>query len=483
MAANELEQAFATFLQDHEQNPALKNDLKAFLLARPRVERVESLIPVEDYELRLALIDSIRAELQLFRGPEKPDLTGLEFSYLINMPLDKLRSLKGVLPDLSVAFEPVINKLGNATWWFLQKAAYKIEFPEQSQDNSSAKTVSAKGKAPRRVTPQGSVTKPGSSSKSPASGQRSASHGNTLLKAIANASVASSVATRKGTEVNRSDRLQKECLELDGNYCVVTGASNPHVCHIVPFAWSKHEQNLEFTKRLMPALQLVIDIQPPELKREAMGKLQEGVGCTDRLWNLVCLSPQLHKWWDHAYFGLKYYGRNDSEEEGFVEIHLQFVWMPRNISQFATKQIALDQQAHPSTSLSASLNHHYGGQTMTPCSDSTCNDCQAIRRVKAYDLATNRPIMKGQIVVVKRRKEHASLFIAMIEFQWAVIRAAAMSGGALVLDELLSSSDEDSDGGEVVEEETEVPAEGEEEDPQATADIVHDWMAKIPDGC
>ncbi|KAF4494886.1 hypothetical protein FAGAP_8983 [Fusarium agapanthi] len=481
MATNELEQSFATFVQDHEQNPPLKNDLQAFLLARPRVERVESLIPVEDYELRLAFIDGIRAESQLFRGPEKPDLTGLEFSYLINMPLDKLRSLRELLPDSSGNLQTFINNLGNATWWFLQKAAYKIEFPEQSQDNSSAKTVSAKGKVPQRVTPQGSVTKPGSSSKSHASGKRSASGGNTLLKAIANPSVASSVATSKGTEVGRSEALRKECLELDGNYCVVTGASDPHVCHIVPFAWSKHDKNFEVTKRLMPALQLVIDIQPPELKREAMGKLKEGVGCTDRLWNLVCLSPQLHKWWDHAYFGLKYYGRNDSEEEGFVEIHLQFVWMPRNMSQFATKQVALDQQAHPSTSLSASLNHHYGGQTMTPCSDSTCNDCQAIRRVKAYDLATNRPIMNGQIVVVKRRKEHASLFIAMIQFQWAVIRAAAMSGGALVLDELLSPIDEDSDGGEVVEEETEVPAEGEEEDPRAISEAVYDWMTKIPD--
>ncbi|KAF5703871.1 hypothetical protein FMUND_12813 [Fusarium mundagurra] len=407
--------------------------------ARPRVDRVESLIPVEDYELRLALIESIRAELQLFRGPEKPGLTGLEFSYLINMPLDTLRNLKVLLPDLSSAFEPVINKLGNATWWFLQKDAYKIEFPEQSQDNSSAKTVSAKGKAPQRVTPQGSVTKPGSSSKSHASGKRSASGANTLLKTIANPSVASSVATRKGTEVGQSEALRKECLELDGNHCVVTGASDPHVCHIVPFAWSKHEKNFEVTKRLMPALQLVIDIQPPELKREAMGKLQEGVGCTDRLWNLVCLSPQLHEWWDHAYFGLKHYGRTGSAEEGYVEIHLQFMWMPRNISRLATKRINLDQQADRSTGLLADLSHHYGGQAMAPCSELSCNDCQAIRRVKAYDLTTNRPVVSGEIIVVKRSKADAPLFEAMIKIQYAIIRAAAMSGGALAPDELVSS--------------------------------------------
>ncbi|KAF5590904.1 uncharacterized protein FSUBG_10633 [Fusarium subglutinans] len=431
--------------------------------SRPRVERVESLLPLEDYELRLELIESIRAELERFRGPEKPDLTGLEFTYLINMPLDKLRSLKEMLPDTSGHLQAMINKLGNATWWFLQKAAHKIEFPERPHANSSAK-----GKAPQRVTSLGSVSKPASSSKSHASGRRSASDGSTLRKIISNPSVAgsatSSVATSKSTEADRSECLKKVCLEFDGNCCVVTGASNPQVCHIVPFAWSKHQKNFEVTKRLMPALQLVIDIQPPKLKREAMDKLLLGVGCTDRLWNLVCLSPQLHEWWDHAYFGLMHYGSNDSEEDGFVEIHLQFVWMPRNISQFATKQIALDQQAHPSTSLSAGLNHHYGGQTMKPCSDLSCNECQAIRKVKAHDI-TNRPIVNGQIIVVKRRKEDAPLFEAMIKIQYAIIRAAAISGGALAPGEL---RDEDLDEGEA--------GEIEKEDPVPTAKRIEDWL-------
>ncbi|KAF5681709.1 hypothetical protein FCIRC_5435 [Fusarium circinatum] len=343
--------------------------------SRPRVERVESLIPVEDYQLRLELIESIRAELERFRGPENPDLTRLEFTYLINMPLEKLRPFKVLFRDVTLALEPLISNMGPATWWFLQKN----ELPEESQNNSSAST---------------------------------------------------------DIEAIRSDRLRDECLDLDDGCCVVTGASNPHVCHIVPFAWSKNEKSVEITKRFVPALELVIDLQPPELLFEAMSKLQEGVGCTDRLWNL----------------------------DGFVEIHLQFVWMPRNISQFATKQIALDQQAHPSTSLSAGLNHHYGGQTMKPCSDLSCNECQAIRKVKAYDI-TNRPIVNGQIIVVKRRKEDAPLFEAMIKIQYAIIRAAAISGGALAPGEL---RDEDLDEGEA--------GEIEEEDPVPTAKRIEDWL-------
>ncbi|KAF5247267.1 hypothetical protein FANTH_6524 [Fusarium anthophilum] len=371
--------------------------------SRPRIERVESLIPVEDYDLRLALIEDIRKVLRLFRGPEKPDLTGLEFSYLINMLLEKLRPFKVFFRNATLALEPVVSNMGPATWWFLQKNG----LPEESQNNSSAS---------------------------------------------------------KGIEANRSDRLRDECLDLDGGCCVVTGASNPQVCHIVPFAWSKNEKSVGITKRFVPALELVIDVQPPELLFEAMSKLQEGVGCTERLWNLVCPSPQLHKWWDHAYFGLMHYGSNDSEEDGFVEIHLQFVWMPRNIPQFATKQITLDQQAHPSTSLSAGLNHHFGGQTMKPCSDLSCNECQAIRKVKAYDI-TNRPIVNGQIIVVKRRKEDAPLFEAMIKIQYVIIRAAAISGGALAPGELRDEDLNEGEAGEI-----------KEEDPVPTAKRIEDWL-------
>ncbi|RKL31898.1 hypothetical protein BFJ70_g9220 [Fusarium oxysporum] len=40
----------------------------------------------------------------------------------------------------------------------------------------------------------------------------------------------------------------------------------------------------------------------------------------------------------HAYFGQKYYSRANCLEEDFAQIHLQFLWMPRNIYRRATKQ-------------------------------------------------------------------------------------------------------------------------------------------------
>ncbi|PCD42777.1 hypothetical protein AU210_005302 [Fusarium oxysporum f. sp. radicis-cucumerinum] len=109
------------------------------------------------------------------------------------------------------------------------------------------------------------------------------------------------------------------------------------IYQILPFAWSKTKTNLR-TQQMIPALEGVVDLKLSNVKYEAVTKLRQGVGCTDPLWNVVCLSTQLHKWWDHAYFGQKYDGRANCLEEDFAQIHLQFLWMPRNIYRRATKQ-------------------------------------------------------------------------------------------------------------------------------------------------
>ncbi|KAG7433627.1 hypothetical protein Forpi1262_v005327 [Fusarium oxysporum f. sp. raphani] len=247
---------------------------------RPKAPRSETLIPLEEYQLRLEFIDEIRKASQRFRSPKRPDLTGLEFSYIINIPIDSLRVLKGSLGVMASSVQANINNSRNATGRLLQKAAYKIEFPEEYQNNSSTKTDS---------------------------------------------------------EAGREDNVWKRCLKLDGDCCVITGASHPHVYQILPFAWSKTKANLR-TQQMIPALEVVVDLKPSNVKYEAVTKLRQGVGCTDSLWNVVCLSIQLHKWWDHAYFGQKYDGRANCLEEDFAQIHLQFLWMPRNIYRWATKQ-------------------------------------------------------------------------------------------------------------------------------------------------
>ncbi|RKK26075.1 hypothetical protein BFJ65_g3974 [Fusarium oxysporum f. sp. cepae] len=184
---------------------------------------------------------------------KKPDLTGLEFSYLNNIPIDSLRVLKGFLSFMASSVQANINNSRNAT-------------------------------------------------------------GRPVLHTISN----SSMATSKDSGAGREDDAWKRCLELDGDCCVITGASHPHVYQILPFAWSKTKTNLR-TQQMIPALEVVVDLKPSNVKYEAVTKLRQNIGCTDPLWNV-------------------YYGRANCLEEDFAQIHVQFLWMPRNIYRRATKQ-------------------------------------------------------------------------------------------------------------------------------------------------
>ncbi|KAJ0133811.1 Uncharacterized protein HZ326_23123 [Fusarium oxysporum f. sp. albedinis] len=120
-------------------------------------------------------------------------------------------------------------------------------------------------------------------------------------KAVLHTISNSSMATSKDSGAGREDDVWKRCLKLDGDCCVITGASHPHVYQILPFAWSKTKTNLR-TQQMIPALEVVVDLKPSNVNYEA-----------------------LHKWWDHAYFGQKYYGRANCLEEDFAQIHLQFL--------------------------------------------------------------------------------------------------------------------------------------------------------------
>ncbi|KAI3587420.1 hypothetical protein IWW34DRAFT_2656 [Fusarium oxysporum f. sp. albedinis] len=103
-------------------------------------------------------------------------------------------------------------------------------------------------------------------------------------KAVLHTISNSSMATSKDSGAGREDDVWKRCLKLDGDCCVITGASHPHVYQILPFAWSKTKTNLR-TQQMIPALEVVVDLKPSNVNYEAVTKLRQNIGCTDPLWN------------------------------------------------------------------------------------------------------------------------------------------------------------------------------------------------------
>ncbi|KAF4461162.1 hypothetical protein FALBO_12041 [Fusarium albosuccineum] len=190
----------------------------------------------------------------------------------------------------------------------------------------------------------------------------------------------------------RNEAEKARCLDFDNGVCIITGAPNPHVCHISPF--EIHEC-------------ACIDV----------------TDSSDKSWNMICLSPLLYEWWTRGYFALKFHGEN-ANDDGTSSIQLQFFWMPSYIrSGTSSDPINLEQQRDPHTRLEAFLRYPHGENSPTCRPEDTCLMC-----AEAKQVTTHRPVSTGSIFTVTRATADVPYFRYVISIQWDVICAASFSG-------------------------------------------------------
>jgi len=154
----------------------------------------------------------------------------------------------------------------------------------------------------------------------------------------------------------------------------------------------------------------------PKLQR----LLANGLGCSDKSWNMICLNRQLHFWWAEARFGLKCLGITRHDELN-SRIQVQFYWLPRhngNPKEYARLEVNEVQEML---------------QGSRPCS------------ISASRVESNRSIVSGQIFEMTMEHEEAANMKLMVDVQWALIRIAAMSGAAGAPELLDDPRDPDSD--------------------------------------
>ncbi|CAM1505622.1 Fc.00g112590.m01.CDS01 [Cosmosporella sp. VM-42] len=246
------------------------------------------------------------------------------------------------------------------------------------------------------------------------------------------------------TPVYRSQAESKKCRQQDNDRCIVTGTRDPMVCHIVPFAWNSTASNLRRTSTLLATIAFALgSVDDTE---GLMAVLDQQLGATDKAWNMLALSPMLHVWWGKGFFALKYLGATPvvgcREQSG---IELQFHWMPRSPDHDARREINLNNQRDDQKSLLRQLDHYYGNGASPTCDANRCELCPQTDGVGAHEISTHRLIRSGSIISVRRDTASAQYFRVMIEIQWAIIRAAAMSGAAQAPDLLQGPSDNDDD--------------------------------------
>ena len=196
--------------------------------------------------------------------------------------------------------------------------------------------------------------------------------------------------------VRRSEKAKAACKKRDNEKCVLTGWLQPDVAHISPF--SLHNSN---TVHFWALLQVMWGKEKAEVWRDAVALDADG---NEKVSNLLCLTPTLHRWWKNAKFALKPISVSGNE------LRVQFFWLK-------------DVKHHPNQLIDL--------------------------LTKPEDVLTEQPCQQGRklfesgtFFTIKAEDPDELPSWEILEMQWNLQRLAAMSGAA---DVDLENFDDDND--------------------------------------
>ncbi|TVY76307.1 hypothetical protein Focb16_v007538 [Fusarium oxysporum f. sp. cubense] len=194
---------------------------------------------------------------------------------------------------------------------------------------------------------------------------------------------------------------------------------DPMVSHIIPYTWwdtKDHGNTTDDIKFRGPGL-LSVNLlggncyvyNPHELRG------------TDKVWNMICLHPDLHKLRARGYCGFKYIFTETSNENE-SKVTLQFRWMPRTKKRLG-QEIDISGTGHGSDSRQLidelSLFHDQGNPPPVSCEG-------ALRHLTR----SGKPLPSGYLIHINMQADETKRFKEAIDIQWACILFAAFSGAA-----------------------------------------------------
>ncbi|KAK5996537.1 hypothetical protein PT974_01872 [Cladobotryum mycophilum] len=197
----------------------------------------------------------------------------------------------------------------------------------------------------------------------------------------------------KNGKVQRDNGEKKACLKRDKFLCVLTKTADPEVCHIIPFAVNDSLSKV----RAMNTNMIHVETLLGKAFTTEFKKLATGLGRSDKQWNMISLNEKLHSWWGRGKIGLK-----------CLEIHAINI----------TESMIQDMLAFSSAKIA---------------------DGMGIAR-----FGSNREVLTGQVFEIgPMSHDDAIKMNLMLDLQWAVLRLAALSGSAGLLEYLGDPEDDD----------------------------------------
>ncbi|SPN99153.1 uncharacterized protein DNG_02188 [Cephalotrichum gorgonifer] len=244
---------------------------------------------------------------------------------------------------------------------------------------------------------------------------------------------------------NRDQIERSKCIDRDRSSCILLGTSSPEACHIIPFAINSNQRSLTevFGQQGFHYLWSSAD---PILRHKL---LTDHLGCSDKVWNMISLNRQLHKWWAEPFFALKCLGIIPALGRGMnATIKLQFHWTPRRAQLQQTDPQGKGKGKDTDQHWARPVNL-YNGEATNMVSDWKERRCYGTPEilsmggiVSAADAATGRILQTGRVVELRMPLQDAEDMRAMVDLQWACVQIASMSGAA-GQDDFLEDPDDD----------------------------------------
>ncbi|KAF5609326.1 uncharacterized protein FSUBG_4119 [Fusarium subglutinans] len=221
------------------------------------------------------------------------------------------------------------------------------------------------------------------------------------------------------------------CRERDMHRCVVTAATDPHVCHIVPWSLNKSLRNIMSMRQFSAGISSMLGVRDGGSYESILAPpIQAGDprGQSDKTWNMICLSPQLHSWWEKAYFAFEPGLPQKLVGVQKARVDLQFHWMPKVISNATTSYKSIAEQVEESLKSDPTLS-------VKP------HTCHGSPIVQAF-LRSGERLATGHWFSIDMDIDEAEHFYNMMRLQWVSINIVALVGGAGCPD-LCSFDDDD----------------------------------------
>ena len=247
----------------------------------------------------------------------------------------------------------------------------------------------------------------------------------------------------KEKSVPRNGAERRKCFQRDGDKCIVTGSPDPEACHIIPFSWNATSGQQSQTLHHMKTLRIFMrkaEYEDLLLDLGIFGGVHAKTrGSSDKSWNMVSLSPQLHDWWGRAYWAFQVFNREEVEgipEEGAKEVEGDKKRVEKVVLQFHWMQIPVDRQKRAMPSEGVVWGEASQLHTKLQQNERAAHNC-----------SWHWPIRSGDLFEVFLEPEDAAKFVRMMDLQWSIINIVALAGAAGDPEFLVQKDEDPEEGG------------------------------------